>query len=234
MANPSFRAAGAYINAVGVSSASVAAPAGTLAGDLLIINAGGLGAARTFSTPVGWTQIDQDNDDMIGGAYQLAVFYQVSLSSSPANTTLSVVGGSMNLSVQMWGYKDVDTVNPLDGSTSGWAAFSAVNPLAMPSITTTVNNSLVIFIIQDSHNETYSTVPTGSTKNVDQDTTQVDKFVEADLTKAVAGTVSGLTFSRTLSGGTPDAKVMTIAVRPVSVATATGLLLPQSVGMGLY
>lgn len=226
MANPSFRAVGTYTESGGASSISIPAPAGTALGDLLIINASGFGSGKTFSTPAGWTQIDQNNNNMGGSAYQEAVFYQTAPSSSPGNTTLSVAGGSMAMSCQMWGYQDVDTVTPLDGTTSGWAATSSANPLPMPSLTTTVNNSLVIFIIQDNHNETYSTVPTGSTKRLDQATTQVNKFVEADLTQAVAGAVSGLTFSRTLTGGSPFAKVMTIAARAQS---ATATFVPQIV-----
>jgi hypothetical protein len=153
MAVPTFRAAGAAVfsanNVANPTSLSPATPAGTVAGDLLVIVTCSRSISATVSTPSGWTLptgFPKSHGTTSGG--RIYVFTRIADGSATDSPTLSWSGVTTgttgdSCSARMLGYQNVQ--NALDGTVQSTAATSTTS-ITLPAYTTGTDQTLVLGI----------------------------------------------------------------------------------------
>lgn len=204
------------------SSVTITRPTEVIAGDLLIISAthsdNGI-----FTVPAGWTSIYQStNNDRTFVVYKYAT-------SGEAVTYTVTSGKSDKIAAQLLVYRNaiIDTTTGVSGGT----------PLSVPSLTTTVANSLSLLVAGQRRGSTgavLGTPPVGYTKLVDFVAAGSDMPGVATLQSnliSLSGTATGaqtLTFST--SDGTNQTGVRVILKPNITVAPTPNTLLVTQVG----
>lgn len=122
-----------------VTSIDVPVPTGTIEGDLLIA-AVATDGSTTISAPGGWTEIDQG---AASGEVTLGAWYKIAGSSEPANYTFTWLDNQQTYAWMM-GFRGADVNNPINTFAFGTSAGTS-NP-ACPSVTTTVNNCIILHL----------------------------------------------------------------------------------------
>ncbi len=136
---PAFGTSSTATQGTDSGSITIAPPASTAAGDLLLLMVNKDGSGNV-ATPSGWTLINQGDCD--SGACDLGVYYKIATSSEPANYTISWTGSEQGVA-GILRYTGANTTDPID--TSGAATGDSANPQA-PSVTTGVTNTRVVRI----------------------------------------------------------------------------------------
>ncbi|HEY6415162.1 MAG TPA: hypothetical protein VIX41_02950, partial [Acidimicrobiales bacterium] len=150
-------------------SITIATPAGTLAGDVMIASIGFTNPAATVPVPAGWSLLDRvDNPN--GSANSLAVYLRVAAAGEPASHTWTVSGATF-LVGGIQGFSGVDTVSPVDvkGGQCTPTGGCGGNPTAHPTpdVTTTVANTMLVTSHTFASSRTW-TAPAGMTESFDQ------------------------------------------------------------------
>jgi hypothetical protein len=124
---------------------TLARPAGTVAGDLLLaVVAHQEGGRRDMTPPAGWTDVP-NTDRSNAKAVRIHAWYRIAGSSEPSTYTFTLTGGSgTDISGGMLDVSGASSSTPINasGSQSGGGATTSVSA---PSITTTAPSALLIF-----------------------------------------------------------------------------------------
>ena len=195
-----------YVNQATASNAStgslgVLVPAGTTPGDLMIaLVTTGSASAGTWTPPAGWTEvIDQ------GVSPNLTVAWKIAVAGEPAavwSSTLSSI--PIGLHISTFRNALIDVVGAVSPVVTG------TNNIVIPSITTTVNNTLVIALAV-SGNATGNTVPTGYTQlwSTSGNPTGTAVFTRLQATASATGTAT-----MNWTSGTGNAAGVLVSIKP--------------------
>lgn len=205
-----------------LGSMTATKPSGVVSGDLLITALVTQATSTSLSivTLSGWTLIRQS---AIGGANdkQHAVYYRIAGGSEPSTWTwtLSNGGATTYWSNAVSRITGIDTTNPIN--ISGIQANASSASVTAPSITTTVNDCLLLFTGADTNGRTY-TAPTGMVEKWEDrvNGTFDDSHSGAVETLTTAGATG--TRAATLNAATINVGCL-IAIAPVA-SPFTGML----------
>ena len=209
-----FRAASSTANSSGAAtSVTVSKPTGTIEGDVMIA-ALGWDANGSITAPSGWTLI---RSTLFNTDNNVAAWYKVAGASEPANYTWSQPAND-DFSVGIATYYNVNKSNPINVENA--QTNSASSNVVAPSVTTTVANTMLVFIGSIDHNNVGNTwtPPSGMNERVDQ-TNKWTSIEIADVVQASAGS------SGTKTGVTTDSQANVghlIALNPALPLPATG------------
>jgi hypothetical protein len=183
-------------------------PAGTQAGDLILVAVGADAERASLSAPSGWSQLAGSpvSDDQ-----RVWVYYRVASSSEPASYRWSVKKGrGVYISAS---YSGVDPSDPIDASASGHdRAQGPARSHTTPPLTTTLARTLLLGVwFADESELSGWTPPDGMTEHADlQDASSYEVGSLADWLQTLPATVSA-----TATLGTDDVAAMfLIALRP--------------------
>ena len=110
---------------------TLATPAGTTAGDVLILHVGyETGTSATLQPPAGWTLLQRKD---VGTFWGQAVYYKVATAGEPASYVFSLTSPGANISGGITAWSGVSSTNPIDASAGGTATSLTITA---PTITT--------------------------------------------------------------------------------------------------
>jgi PKD repeat protein len=149
------------VNTTATSTISLAKPAGTAAGDVLVACLASNGSrVATTGVPTGWSEIAailQGTSTRTFGYYKVATANEAGPYTWTLNAAVANSGGIAR-------YSGVSSTTPLDG-TPRWASGAAATSGTVPGLTTTVANDVLVGCMSiDSSSATVTiTPPSGST-----------------------------------------------------------------------
>lgn len=148
-----FRAAG---TATGMDALTLAAPAGTVAGDVLVAQ---VAFAHTTAAPTvtaGWTLVRRDNS---ANVVESALFSKVAGTGEPGVTFSFPTGTGSQMAGGIAAYSGVSATTPVDAH-NGVVGYGRT--AVTPSVTSTTANTVLVRLITNVH-EAYP-APTGTTQ----------------------------------------------------------------------
>ena len=158
-----FRSSSTVENAVATTTMTIAKPSGTAEGDLLFAEITIGSATADVTPPTGWTFIHRAEQGFEANL-SLDTYYKIASSSEPSSYEFILSVAKRNVG-SISAYTGVSASSPLDvHATSTGASSSAI---LAPSITTTVDNALVIGIFSNGAENTTFGPPTEQTERVD-------------------------------------------------------------------
>lgn len=180
-----------YTDATGTGTAVI--PTGTQSGDVLIAIV--LDNLGTPTNPGGWTQVGVNRVDVVT---TVNVWYIQRTSSTP-NLTWGGTGGS-GTDIDIVAYRGAAGTPNITGQ-------SALNSAVAPSVTTTVDNCMLICLYADAADQTI-TVPAGMVSRTDASGTSNNAYAELQLGAA------GATGTKTFTGTTDTIAAWSVALAP--------------------
>jgi len=195
---------------VSTGALTLTKPTGTVNGDLLIITASAdLSASEnvTYTIPAGWTQLlPLTRSDATSAGNNLQVWYKVA-SLEPSDYTITpdhsnLIGGSI---IRIDGQA---SSSPID---IGGVNASLTGEASAPSVTTTVNNDLVLRLVTWDQSKTLNAIPSGHTQIYRVDVSGHDNW-GGHKEQATAGITGVAQFD--LSSGAPYVGY-TVTIRPM-------------------
>ena len=156
------------LNASATTSLVVNAPAGLVAGQVLIAHTmalAGSANAVTTSAPAGWVAI---GSPITGNKYAMTEFYKITTAGEPASYTFTFAPAS-TAAIAIGAFSGADTKAPIDVQTTQINA-SSTNAVA-PSISATYNNDFVLPLWGFQANTPAATFPAGVTSMWNTSTT---------------------------------------------------------------
>ncbi len=194
-----FRAASSDGSNDSRSSITIAKPAGTQAGDVMVASVVLNDDDPSISAPAGWTLVRQD---AVLNAVLQAVFVRVAGASEPASYTWSIpdfrrITGGIST------YSGVDTAHPVDAHNGATDAVGSTSIVA-PSITTTTAGAMILHLAAINAEGTIAP-PGGSTERWENHAFRVDSTrdalaASADMVQADAGATGSRTATASQSG----------------------------------
>ncbi len=170
------------------TSISLAKPAGTTAGDVLVATASHqVGANRNMTAPAGWTAVPNTNV-ADGNNARIHAWYKVATALEPLSYSFPLTGGSgQDISGGIIAIEGADAAAPINAS-AGQANSSQSKNVTAPSVTTTIDNALIMFGGTCSAAVSYSP-PSGFTEHWDRSSSGTYKVSTEVATKGqgVAG-----------------------------------------------
>ena len=200
------------------STLSIAVPAGTLAGDVMIAAIATTPSTGTgITAPAGWTLIKAVNQAS-GSGSRISTFYRVATATEPASYTWTLTTSHTGAVGGIVSYSGVDNSNPIDVSASAATASSSTH--TAPTVTTTLANDMLVTVHEYASAATW-TPPTGMTERVDiaSRTPNNAAGISLEMNELLLG-VAGATGPKAAvaSGGNPDTgATVSIALRPVLI-----------------
>jgi hypothetical protein len=197
---------------------------GVASGDLLVARIITQNGNSTITPPVsgGWTQIGSSVYD--GSTVQYSAWQKLAGGSEPATYTWTIPGETYT-EVDITVVTGQDSVAPVNASNTAQLASGTTSTPAMPSLTTTVDNCLLLAFCNDWFGIDWSThVPSGWTIDagiqVGASTWDAGTFHKS---AGVAGSYGGdaVAYSSTINHG-----VILIAIAPPSAAPAVAAVTP--------
>ena len=148
-----FRAAG---TATGMDSLTLAAPAGTVAGDVLVAQVAFAHTTAALTATAGWALVRRDS---IGNVVVSAVFQKVAGTGEPGATFSFPTGTGVQMAGGIAAYSGVSTTTPVDAH-NGVVGYGRT--AVTPSVTTTTANTVLVRLITNVY-EAYP-APAGTTQ----------------------------------------------------------------------
>jgi hypothetical protein len=206
-----FRSSATAQTGSGASSITVNVPAGVVAGDVMIaaIDAEGSGS---FTAPTGWSSTGLFSGATFFGF--AGIYFHVAGASEPASYTWGL-GTTRKASAKILSYVGVENSSPIEVTSTTAGASSGTSDSAS-SITTTVNNTMVImdFGADNAFGSFTITPPSGTSERAKVFTSGSGSMLGGqaqDFTQATAGATGTKTFKTSVS--IPWGAI-TIALRP--------------------
>jgi hypothetical protein len=147
----------------GTDTVVVPRPAGTVAGDLLIVGYSIRSQAATINDPTGWTRLRYD----VGTNISTGVWYHVAASNDPASWTWTSSVSALNAVVAIAAYTGASGIN-VSGAQLGSAA-----GIVAPSITPTSASTRLVGVFTV-HSKTALSTPTGMTERLEYFTPDIN------------------------------------------------------------
>jgi uncharacterized repeat protein (TIGR01451 family) len=168
------------------TSLSIAVPAGTVAGNVLLATVTTKKTGTPAVTaPAGWTQFNQGaNADKVA----LAIFYKIAGVAESGPYVFTVDANTDESAGAVLRYSGVDTTNPLD--VSGAGNDKSKLPTS-PSVTTTYANTMVVRVYGQADNDKPATPPAGTAERVDLEAGKVSLGVADAIQAAIGATGTG-------------------------------------------
>ena len=150
----SYRATGVY-NSSGSTTAVVAAPTGLVNGDLIFVIIRRAAAVAPTSTPSGWTLIRS-----VLSTYGCWIYYKIATNEG-ASWTWTWAASAKTLGRAHAFYGNINTSNPIQGSTTPYSGTASGTAITIPTLTTTSDNthSIILASTYSTSSKTFS-VPT--------------------------------------------------------------------------
>jgi len=221
-----FRAAGVvYDNGSYVADATmiVAAPAGVVDGDLLIMIGGSDFAGSVFTLPAGWTRVPALEPARTPSDSLSSVLATKTASSEPATYDVSN-DQSTEVSVGIIAYSNVSgfDVTPTAAHINegtGVGKYDTVNPTSKP-ITTVTDGAEVVLVQWVSYSEiTAGGAPSGYTLRLDHTPFEDRNILVADRVVSTAGLETPGAWQNTAGTSFGDSSTVTFALAQTVVAT---------------
>ena len=194
-----FRSASSATTA-GASSMLLSAPSNVTVGDFLIMAIDTNGGSTAFSPPLEWTSIYAGTNysgGTLGGGYTVIAYKVAAAGDVGASYTIGL-GTTRAAVARILDYVGVETSSPIENTfpvgTNPAGATNATS-FSYPSVTTTANNSMVVFGAVAFHSGSATTItpPTGASNLAEGSATGSSPDItseDADWLQATAGTVS--------------------------------------------
>jgi hypothetical protein len=218
---PAFRAA-----ATVMSGTTVAKPAGTAAGDLLLAALYLGGDPTTVGGPAGWTRIlDTRTGAGTSSVFHAQVWWKLAGASEPTSFSWSVPGGTYT-DIALLAYTGINQISPIDIAVGRDAGVTATPVTDSPS--TNAANDMVVAAFMDYAYGSYSP-GSGMSQRVNFDSVTLQDAVQSAAaptgTKTATNTSSGRTSAQliALRGKATDTQLPAVSVtRPAVDATLSG------------
>jgi MSHA biogenesis protein MshQ len=204
---------GVSSNALNVAaSISLALPAGTLPGDLLLAVVGHQGGtARNMTPPAGWTAVPSADYAQATNA-RIHAWYRFAGSDEPASYTFTLTGGSgQDTAGGILAIAGASAAGPIAASL-GQANGTNSTSVTAPSVAPSVANALLVFGGSANGAVTF-TPPAGMTEQLDRGTTGTYKVATAVATQPLAAAGATGTRVATISSAVKSAAIA-IAIAP--------------------
>ena len=218
----SFRAAASAGVTSGTTSLTINKPTGTTSGDVMIAAIAVRPNTATITAPSGWTLIRR-TDQASGTVNSQAIYRKVDGGGEPASYTWTLGGSPTGAAGGIMTFYGIDTTTPVNVE-NGQATASALTH-ATPSVTTTVNNTLLVTAHSFSSSATW-TPAGGMTEAVDGSSDAVPNAGGISLemsyvTQTSAGSTGTKTATASNDADTGVAQILALQGSvPAPVATA--------------
>ncbi|MGH2994721.1 MAG: hypothetical protein ACRDN6_05370 [Gaiellaceae bacterium] len=182
------------------TSVSVAKPAGTVAGDVLVATVTArFGAAAPITTPVGWTFVRRDTCILPATQMTQALYVRAAGSSEPPSTQWTF-DRAASASAGIVAYRGADAASPVVAS-SGGTRVDSLDAVA-PSVTTTAADTLVAGSFGRSGTSAVTT-PSGTTwrYSIASSSTSPAATLGLDLIRPSAGATGTVTTTSSAVSG---------------------------------
>lgn len=196
-----------------VPGLTINVPAGTATGDVMIASVAVLPPAVTIIPPAGWTSLNRV-DQSAGNASTQEIFYRVAGGSEPASYTWTFSGAIGGAAGGILDYSGVDTTSPID--VYGGNPTPSSTSHTASSLTTTVDNAMVISTHSFSSSETW-TPPAGMAEEVDAAslTTPDAAGISLEMNDVIQATAGATGDKTATAGGNADTGVaQLLALKP--------------------
>jgi RHS repeat-associated protein len=198
----------------GVASTGVNLPAGTSAGDLILL-AVTLPVQYTPTTPTGYTVVGTYTSGTANGEAKEVVYKRIA-AAGDTSVTVTVPNGLYGYSFVVGVYRGVDPNNPIDVNSSG-STSGGLSVIAPAATTTTPNDRLVILDGENHSNVApHWTPPTGMTQRAYYAQPTSSAMI-ADASQPSPGTTGGKTSTLTNPSSASIVSVL-LALQPVHTA----------------
>lgn len=196
-----FNAASAVAGGSGVGSVTVNVPAGTVNGDLLVVQVA-WNENATLNNPAGWTQIREDQTG-IGGVAALnsRLMYRIA-ASEPASYTWTFASGTRRIAGCMVNLTGADTSAPIDSSSGQASDGPSTTDVVAPTVDPVVSDGFLLYFGSCRQSTTF-TPPAGMTERYDGANgsgVTVEMASEQLASGAATGTRTGVMAGATTNG----------------------------------
>jgi hypothetical protein len=226
-AAPAYQSFAVANSATDVTSITVSKPSGTASGDLLIGVVVTDGNAGTFTPPSSWTLINAGTADPGGIADQvtLGAWYKIAGGSEPASYQWTWTNSEAVYAfiIRITGHNSSNPIN-VWGVATGSSTGTSIT-ITCPTVTTTVNDTLVLRIFGADRAMLLGSYPTGHTgitfgsSSGDNTTMYQCTGGAAYKTQATAGATGTAAFTATPNvSATEEWRALTIAIAPPAAA----------------
>lgn len=202
-------------DATGTASATATLPTGTVAGDMMLLSVYAESSTATIGTPTGWTLVPGSSQSSSGN-FASAVFYKVA-GASEGSVSVSPTG-AIFVEVCRTSYSTAASAS-LDGQSNASGGTATATSLPAPSITTTHNGDLLVWI--GFNFSATTTPPTGFTTRYNAGDVAI-----GDKTQTTAGATG------TQTGTDSVADVWTVTMLALTDAASGGTVSSGTVNMG--
>ena len=218
-----FVAAGTFTS--GTGALSVPPPAGILNKDLLLLLC--QSANQVIALPTGWLEVGTQSSQAVGTAStalgtRLAVFYKF---TTGTEANVAVADSGTVTTGQIFAFRGVNRKGPFNAITSGASLATGSTAVTMPSVTTTIPNSMIVLCLANdrSANNTNNFTANAVNANLTSITERGDATTNAGAGNGGGGTAMWTAYKTTVGAtGTTTATnaaavtygYLTIALRP--------------------
>lgn len=196
-----FNAASAVAGGSAAASVTVNVPAGTVNGDLLVVQIG-WNENATLNNPAGWTQIREDQTGAGGvAALNSRLMYRVA-ASEPASYTWTFASGTRRIAGCMVNLTGADTAAPIDSSSGQAQDGTSTANVTAPTVDPVVADGFLLYFGASRSGTTF-TPPTGMTERYDGANgsgVTVEMATEQLASGAATGTRTGVLAAATTNG----------------------------------
>ena len=182
--------------ASGVTSLTINKPAGTVSNDVMIAAIAVRPDTATITAPSGWTLVRR-TDQSTATANSQAIYRKVAGGSEPANYTWTLGGSPTGGAGGIMTFYNINTTSPVNVENGQATAYALTH--ATPSVTTTVNNTMIVTAHSFSSGATW-TPPSGMTEAVD---------IASEAVPSVTGVSIEMSYVTQASAGATGTKTAT-------------------------
>jgi len=204
-------------------SITLPVPTGTVQDDVMIASIAVRPSSTSITAPSGWTLVRRiNNGNSVSNS--LAVYRRVAGSSEPGSYTWTLSGDDFSAG-GMQSFYNIDTSNPVDVENGQTTASGTAH--ATPSVTTTVENAMLVTSHTYSSNRTWSP-PSGMTEAFDfalGTDPATGQAIEGNYVRQSAAGSTG-TKTATAAGDSDVGNAHILALRPLT----PGLTIPKPTG----
>ncbi|MCB1703982.1 MAG: hypothetical protein KDI17_03915 [Halioglobus sp.] len=211
VAAPQFHTSSTAAESANVTSLTIATPAGTASGDLLLATISTDGSI-TFNTPADWTLLDQGQSP--GSNSTLAVFYRIATAAEASSHVFTWSGGE-EAAGAILRYSGVSTSEPVEAFAAGTG--TSTSPTSPATAALSADTRVVRVYGADDDDLSGSPYPPGTTGRLNIESGGgggTTSLGVADSAQAGTGSTGSASFSQT---GSEQWRALTIVLPPPGV-----------------
>lgn len=198
-----------------VSSLTIARPAGTVSGHVMVAQIAVRGSG-SITAPSGWTELRRTDASGGGNVMQQAVYVKVAGATEPTSYTWSF--GSARAMGAIASFSGVDTATPVEANESQASGNSSATSVTAPSVSVATANAWLLTFFALANGNGAFTPPTGMTERLDGVTGAGPNGVNISLATQLRA-ATGATGTRTATNTSSGIGVgIAVVLRPAAVA----------------